>query len=122
MFGHAERGDCRIPVCFANHHTDDVRAISEIRQGNQARNDVSGGGTGVSMERGNVRGGFWLGFAPPTIHARSYRRDQLPQRLFIYRDSQGFFSATGYRPDDRKYPGGSGYFLPVNAIEIETIH
>src|SRR5579862_5529621 len=74
------------------------------------------------MEPGDVRGGLALGSAPPALHARRHRGDNLPQRVFIHRHSERVLPATGYGVDGRECFGVAGYFLPGDAGEIETIY
>ncbi len=92
--GHLERGHRCFPVRVAHHHAHDVRAISEIAKGSQARQGVSGERASVSMEPGNLCGRIALGSAPPALHARRDGRDHLPERVSIYRRFPRDFSRS----------------------------
>src|SRR5882672_4952807 len=106
----------------SHHNTHDVRSIPKIGKRDKARKNVSSERTGVSMECGDLCSRVALGSASPAFYAGPYWRDHLSKYVPIFCDPQGFFPATRYGTDGRKYSGSPGYFLPHDAGEIKTIY
>ena len=120
---HVERRHRRFAVCIADDDADDVRQIPEIGERQKTREALSSASERVFQARPeNVCGRLALGSAPPASDACGDRRDDLLERLSLYRHSQGFLPAAGYGAHERVHPGRAGHFVSVDAAEVEAIH